>query len=387
MLLLVVASTLTTDRTNNMVANALSDTMPRQRQTPTKNWLVVDFDGTCTVKDTVKMLPRLASIAQSKKLRQDFGSTSSDEVFSADAVMDFQGRISVFSMLEDAYFKMYTEAQKLIRQQQHTSYLDQNSLLEQLEESLVKLDTVSTEITHEVSKWSVLKGLGGISPEEMLEILDLYKKNQNNLEPTRAENKVTAGGSNEELLECLSLQKGCISVLKDRLVSNEYNVGVLSINWCPALIQSLLVHPLCGTIAFVPDDNDDGSKPEAASLGFGEVPVWSNSVTKDGTVKLPFEGAIAKKEHILRLQQQRREGDDIMDPGAVVVYVGDSSTDLLAILQADVGILLGGSSSAIELAKGFGVLVKPLADFAPGDLPVVWTADNWDEIGSFLSQT
>ena len=30
------------------------------------NWLVVDFDGTCTIRDTITMLPRLASLAQSR---------------------------------------------------------------------------------------------------------------------------------------------------------------------------------------------------------------------------------------------------------------------------------------------------------------------------------
>ena len=75
------------------------------------NWLVVDFDGTCTVRDTITMLPRLASLAQSR-----LPPIKSDKVtLSPDAVIDFQGRLSIFSMLEDEYFRKYTEAMESMK--------------------------------------------------------------------------------------------------------------------------------------------------------------------------------------------------------------------------------------------------------------------------------
>mmetsp|Transcript_3191 Transcript_3191/g.6846 ORF Transcript_3191/g.6846 Transcript_3191/m.6846 type:complete len:99 (+) Transcript_3191:1030-1326(+) len=85
----------------------------------------------------------------------------------------------------------------------------------------------------------------------------------------------------------------------------------------------------------------------------------------------------------------------------MVVYVGDSSTDLLALLQADVGILIGRSESTIGLASKFGVDIRPLGEFridndddeetecatsSNDNAGVVWLASDWNEIGSFMNQ-
>ncbi len=326
------------------------------------NWLVVDFDGTCTVRDTITMLPRLASLAQSR-----LPPIKSDKVtLSPDAVIDFQGRLSIFSMLEDEYFRKYTEAMQSMKpgdtdESNGTTF--SSAMLEELAESIDKLDDVSTAITHEVSNWRVLGGLGDLSKTEMLQLIDVYKEKQMVLEPRTIKDRET---NYDELLGCLSLKEGCLSVLRNCAVSQNYGIGILSINWCPLLIESLLVHPL-----------RESSESEALP---DDIPIWSNSVDAEGIVALPFPGAIAKREKILEIQ---KSGAD--DDSSRVVYVGDSSTDLLAIIQADVGILLGGSQSATSLAKQYGVAVKPLSEFEDeNSQSIVWTANSWQEIGSFL---
>lgn len=283
---------------------------------------------------------------------------------SPDAVIDFRGRLSIFSKLEEEYFRKYTETMQSIQPgEKEGSALSPSVLLEELSESIDKLDDVSTEITHEVSKSSVLGGLGDLSRTEMLEIIDVYKEKQVDLEPKQIKDIKT---NHQDLLDCLALKRGCLDVLRNCAESKNYGIGVLSINWCPILIESLLVQPLC-------DNSSDASS---------EVPIWSNSVDGEGIVSLPFPGAISKKEQIRKLQKSSEDGS------SRVVYVGDSSTDLLAILQADVGILLGGSQSAASLAKRYGFFVKPLSECEGGDShqSVVWTADSWDEIGSFLNR-
>jgi DNA-binding transcriptional LysR family regulator len=47
------------------------------------------------------------------------------------------------------------------------------------------------------------------------------------------------------------------------------------------------------------------------------------------------------------------------------VYVGDSVTDLLAMLEADVGVVVGRSSSLRALARALGVAVLPLLAAPP----------------------
>ncbi|KAF4046581.1 putative HAD-like protein [Phytophthora infestans] len=81
-----------------------------------------------------------------------------------------------------------------------------------------------------------------------------------------------------------------------------------------------------------------------------------------------------------------------------VVYVGDSVTDLLALLAADVGIWIApdetGSNSAKlfrELVDHYGINIHPLMNCTSlGDCvayakPVLYTATDWAEINAILS--
>jgi len=136
------------------------------------------------------------------------------------------------------------------------------------------------------------------------------------------------------------------------------------------------------------------------------IPIWSNTIDENGVVSLIVPGAIAKKEQILKLQQQQPQKNG----NRLVVYVGDSSTDLLAIIQADVGILLNGSTSTTGLAIKYGVTIRSLSDYNNYDHDdnddenenecrrtkkknsvdngcFIWTASDWEEIGSFLNHS
>ena len=73
----------------------------------------------------------------------------------------------------------------------------------------------------------------------------------------------------------------------------------------------------------------------------------------------------------------------------------DSTTSLLPLIQADVGILLKVSRLTIGSATKFGVTIRSLNEYNKyhndddttenGDVGRIWTASDWDEIGSFLN--
>jgi hypothetical protein len=86
-----------------------------------------------------------------------------------------------------------------------------------------------------------------------------------------------------------------------------------------------------------------------------------------------------------------------------VVYVGDSTNDLLALLEADVGVWLAadtGTSSAILLGKlveNYGIDVQPLNCCSSlgecvvkaesgGGRPVLFTMNNWGELKAVLKE-
>jgi hypothetical protein len=152
---------------------------------------------------------------------------------------------------------------------------------------------------------------------------------------------------------------------------NTWGLGVLSVNWCPSLIAASLQLEL-----------EEQSHQDSSSMPI----IWSNRVDSEtGTVELSIPGALAKQEKIASLRTSSSSSQGI------IVYIGDSSTDLLAILEADIGILFGGSSSTIALAEQYGVAIKPLAerngfmvDSANTNEPIIWVADCWSEIEALM---
>ena len=84
-------------------------------------------------------------------------------------------------------------------------------------------------------------------------------------------------------------------------------MGVLSINWCPLLINAALLQPIrrhCRSVLSLDNTaiqqlEEDGEEDELA------VPIRSNSVDLDGVVELAAPGALAKKARISKRQRQR----------------------------------------------------------------------------------
>jgi 2-hydroxy-3-keto-5-methylthiopentenyl-1-phosphate phosphatase len=355
----------------------------RSQQHQQDRWLVVDFDGTCTIRDTTPLLPRLAYLIESQN---NDNKDDEHEQHAKRKDLDLMERLSIFTNLENEYFQRYVEVMRSIESESTIEDVGNNNnnyLHSQLEYSLDRLDCISSEITEKVNKSNILKGLGSVRYSKLLELIQNYQQQQQQ----QQYDEVTIFEGN--LRDSLQLHSGCISILQRYATcmssNNSWRIGVLSINWCPALIEAVVLNPLCNERS-----SSESEESTTTSLNFEDIPIWCNTVDENGIVSLVVPGAIAKKERILKLQQQQQQNN-------VVVYVGDSSTDLLALIQADVGILLMGSKSTIGLAKKFGVTFRSLNDYNnyynnndkttgnENGFDVVWTASDWEEIGSFLN--
>ena len=236
-------------------------------------------------------------------------------------------RIALFKTFEDEYYQLYNVAKEKMCSETMS-----------LEEALDSLDEVSNLVTEHVSASGVLKGLNASSNT----IANLIE-------------------SDEKVRDNVALRSGCLDVLT-RKAANGWLLGILSINWSPSLIHAAIVRPLSQRV-----------------LDTVDVPIWSNLVNSNGVLSLKIPGALAKRACIQKLKPN------------FVVYVGDSSTDLLALIEADIGILIGSSNSAIDVANRWRIQVFPLSKRPEtttrqddDTANVIWRAKNWLEIDQLL---
>ena len=263
--------------------------------------LITDFDGTVTAIDTTPLVPHLAARGQG-------GATAG---------------LLRFRELEERYLTQLSQCKDTIRAQRADVGAAISFDAEGLEAALAAMDEVSNTITEELSQTGVL---AGIAPASVAPAIAEWRA-----QPSAAPCQVPA------------LREGCEQTLAGALACG-WRLGILSLNWCPPVIHALL--PVLKSF------------PPPAD-------VWCNSIDEaSGRVSNTVNGAVAKREIIEKLVKQVRESsaaasaEDGHRP--LVVYVGDSATDLLAMLAADVGILIGESGWSREIAERFGLVIEPL---------------------------
>ncbi|CAH9106541.1 unnamed protein product [Cuscuta epithymum] len=197
--------------------------------------------------------------------------------------------------------------------------------------------------------------------------------------------------------ERLMLQDGCVNffqTLSVRRKDDKVNadVHVLSYCWCGDLIRS----------TFSSGGLRDVMKVHANELIYEESLCTGEMVRK-------VESPIDKLQAFSAILQQQQEkfggggsGND-EEEKKLTVYIGDSVGDLLCLLEADVGIVLGSSLSLRRLGNHFGVRFVPLfpgvvekqkeyVERDPSSSSTTWkglsgilyTASGWAEIHAFL---
>lgn len=177
--------------------------------------------------------------------------------------------------------------------------------------------------------------------------------------------------------ERLKLQDGCTGFFQKIVNKEELNadVHILSYCWCGDLIRS----------AF-------------SSGGLNVLKVHSNEFTYNESLST---GEIVK--NMESPMDKVRSFKDILNNSSngkhLSVYIGDSVGDLLCLLEADVGIVVGSSSSLRRVGSQFGVsfiplfsgLVKKQTEIAQGDAcswkgltGILYTVSSWAEIHAFI---
>ncbi|KAG8390681.1 hypothetical protein BUALT_Bualt01G0108900 [Buddleja alternifolia] len=169
--------------------------------------------------------------------------------------------------------------------------------------------------------------------------------------------------------ERMILQDGCIGFFHSA-INNENmntNIHVISYCWCGDLIRS----------AFSSGGLD------SVNVHANEL-IYKNSISTGG-ITWKVESPIDKVVTFSKILQNYSD-----DRKSVKVYIGDTVGDLLCLLHADIGIVIGCSSSLRRLGVHFGVSFVPLF---PGVIErqrsntsegILYTVSSWAEIHAFI---
>lgn len=170
----------------------------------------------------------------------------------------------------------------------------------------------------------------------------------------------TAIGDKQQLEELM--RKGWWIALKKVLERGESwgKVAVVSVNWSRRWIRECLE----GSVQL---GEDEIAKVRRIEIYANELVVKDDERTTTGLLDRWFgqeDGGIWTGWDKLRVMEDiiKKEFKEEREKTALVVYVGDSTTDLLCLLEADVGIIFGRRLDGvcerlgIEVQEGFSVM-------------------------------
>ena len=149
-------------------------------------------------------------------------------------------------------------------------------------------------------------------------------------------------------------------------------VEILSANWSEALIQG-------------------------ATEGLYDQ-ITTNSLMYDvegrstGDIHLHVVSARDKLRKFRSRKKNPPNPDEIGDGGVKTLYIGDSISDLLAILDADLGVLIGQNSTAMQTIERFRLPTQRLQEGTRFDSSrcyqgTILLVDSWQVLNNFLSVT
>jgi hydroxymethylpyrimidine kinase/phosphomethylpyrimidine kinase/thiamine-phosphate diphosphorylase len=331
------------------------------------NLLVVDFDDTCTSEDTTSMIARAAITAASQK--------------GADPATAFAEGEQKLNWLVQNYLS------------KRGKLLDEILPQPPLEDELDEFDMA----------W-----LG--------DFLDRISEFDREMNAVVIESKILSGvrkGTLSEVGANIHLRPGCLSLLKYAVDSGVPTV-VVSVNWSGEMVAAALSQQ---GLPVVLAGGAGGARVgvEGAPPPLGSVIVHCNELEYFGDVST---GGI--KPRCECAADKGRVFDDLLlgmaaeghaAEGGVSVYIGDSMTDLSALISADVGIVMGSNQLVRQVAAAAGVPVRHLTAYPIdrnaskkrleygeeeiqedvfsksgmyGELPILYEAMTWDDIHAFL---
>ncbi|ELR11953.1 haloacid dehalogenaselike hydrolase domain containing protein [Acanthamoeba castellanii str. Neff] len=316
--------------------------------------VVLDVDGTLTRKDTIEDVIAAAIdgasrcySAATQQRRDEQGEGRARPGDEEDAVG--QSKRHVWAGLKEAYAGPYgTFLDHLLPPQRshRTASLLQHHLLEE--------ERVEYESVRRVEAAGLLAGL---STEQWREL--------------------GRSMARSDLLHTGAVE--CIRRLREEAAANTDCEGGLALH---ALSANWSKDYLAGALdGLIDEQHIRTNEVNPMDLAYDEVTKLST-----GQMKLQVVSALDKQRYIRCLREELHNR-----PNNRVLYVGDSLNDILALLEADYGVLMGSRKTAAEVLRAYNVEVRPLASFetkfaqepnAQG--PVVWQANDWGEVVSWL---
>lgn len=315
-----------------------SSVVPLSKLHDPKNRLFIfsDFDLTCTVLDSSAILAEIAIIKAAKSAELAVADSPINQMSSSELR-------NYWRDLSGQYTEEYEQCIESLLPAEEAKTFAPEDLYKRLEQ----LSDFEKRANSRVIQSGVLKGMNV--------------------------NDIKRAG------ERLNLQDGCsgffqkIVGLKERLNAD---IHILSYCWCADLIRSAFTS--VGCIADVAIHSNELEYKESVSTG--EI------VRK---VESPLD----------KLQAFRSILEQSSDAEHMSVYIGDSVGDLLCLLEADIGIVVGSSESLRRIGKQFGVTFVPLfqglvhkqREFGSdgslvwkGKSGVLYTVSGWPEIQAFI---
>ncbi|KAG6553729.1 hypothetical protein Mapa_004644 [Marchantia paleacea] len=145
----------------------------------------------------------------------------------------------------------------------------------------------------------------------------------------------------------VAMREGCRHLLtrvslEGRSLLQNLEFHILSVCWSRSLIE--------GTFS--------SNGLEFANIHCNELR-FNNLHVSDGNIDRRIESAVDKEKVLEKILSQAKQKVN-QNRDSLLIYVGDSVTDLLCLLRADVGIVIGESISLERMAAAFGIKMLPL---------------------------
>ncbi|CEG38698.1 HAD-like domain [Plasmopara halstedii] len=153
---------------------------------------------------------------------------------------------------------------------------------------------------------------------------------------------------------------------------------VISVNWSRKLVETVM--------------DESGVTFDTTQIIANELEMNAESVTT-GIINVKVQSSMDKERFVNHARMMQK------DTQSILVYVGDSVTDLLALIAADLGIWMVSDASTSstklldQLVKFYRIHVHPLIKFnsfreciakASDDRPVLFTVSSWAQLKSFI---
>lgn len=192
------------------------------------------------------------------------------------------------------------------------------------------------------------------------------------------ETRVLKGIKLQDVVESakgVQVRPHCVEALR---LADEWRV--ISANWSDALVQQVL---------------ESRGLSESGNVIANELAIADGAST--GEIHVQVQSPMDKAQCIAKLRASQ-------STNATIVYVGDSANDLLALLEADVGVWLtpthpSAPSLLHRLVQRYGIDVQPLCNYSTigdclhaasqrqrGDRPLLFTTTDWEQLAGALKQ-